>query len=95
MVVEQILRQLEFLSIAFEAFHYRSSGGKEVDLILEGHFGIIAIEIKMGTTVKSNAVKKLSEFLDEYNIDFGIIISNSDKCFLLKENIINIPANMI
>ena len=51
-MVEELLRGLNGRGIAFEASHYRTAAGGEVDLILEGDFGLIPIEIKYAQTVR-------------------------------------------
>lgn len=95
MVIEQILRQLEFSAIGFEAFHFRTSTGFEVDLILEGQFGRIAIEVKRGSMVKKQSVARLAQYVDEFKATCGIIIHNDRECRLLDNRIIGIPARMI
>jgi hypothetical protein len=46
MIIENLLRNFNNLGIAFEAYHYRTRGVAEIDLILEGDFGLLPIEIK-------------------------------------------------
>lgn len=41
MVVEEICRQLDQRGVSYDAFHYRAGGGAEVDLVLEGAFGLV------------------------------------------------------
>lgn len=95
MVIEQILRQLEFSAIAYEAFHFRTSTGFEVDLILEGQFGRVAIEVKRGSVVKKRSIALLAQFVDEFKATCGIIIYNDRECRILDDKIIGIPARMI
>lgn len=95
MVIEQILRQLEFSAIGFDAFHFRAATGFEVDLILEGTFGRIAVEVKRGSMVKKQSIVKLAQFIREFNASYGIIVHNGRDCHLLDDTIIGIPARMI
>jgi len=44
MVIENILRGLDAQGIAYNYYHYRTGGGAEIDLILEGEFGLLPIE---------------------------------------------------
>ena len=55
MVIEQILRGLDARGIPYTPYHYRTKGGSEIDLILEGRFGTIPIEIKYTSQVKGTA----------------------------------------
>jgi len=46
MVIEEILRSLNAFGINYRAYYFRTSAGAEVDLVLEGKFGLVPIEIK-------------------------------------------------
>ena len=46
MVIENIIRGLNAQGTVFDYYHYRSAAGAEVDLVLEGEFGLLPIEIK-------------------------------------------------
>ena len=95
MIIEQILRQLECSAMGFEAFHFRAATGLEVDLIIEGAFGRIVVEVKRAGVVKHRTIENLSRFIDEYKADYGIVVNNDRECRLLRGNIIAIPARMI
>lgn len=73
-VVEEWIRQLNALGASFDAYYYRTSGGAEVDLILEGFFGLIPIEIKRGQRVDARDLRSLKDFVDERNCPMGIVI---------------------
>ena len=45
LVIEEIIRDLNATGVGFDYYYYRTGGGAEVDLILEGEFGLIPIEI--------------------------------------------------
>lgn len=59
MVVEEILRQLAALGASVEYSHYRTSGGAEVDLVLRGDFGLVAVEVKHGSDVDARVLRPL------------------------------------
>jgi predicted AAA+ superfamily ATPase len=65
MVVEEILRQIEAQGVAHECSHYRTGAGAEVDLILEGDFGLVAFEIKHTSTVNPRGLRSLRDFVRE------------------------------
>src|SRR5690349_3627862 len=46
MVIEEVLRQLSPRGVSCDYSYYRTGAGAEVDLIIEGRFGLIAMEIK-------------------------------------------------
>lgn len=90
-VVEEILRQLNALGVPFDAYYYRTSGGAEVDLILEGFFGLIPIEIKRGQRVDLRDVRGLNDFVKERNCPFGIVVNNDTAPRYYTEKIIGVP----
>ena len=64
MVVEEILRQLSALGVAHDYAYYRTGAGAEVDLVLEGAFGRVAVEIKhtsSGGRTRSARVARLRD----------------------------------
>ena len=94
--IEELLKGIEAkLYTRWDYYYYRTRHGLEVDLILEGEFGILPIEIKYGLKVKKKQIASLSKFVKDNNIPFGIIINNSEKVELLAENIIQIPVSVI
>ena len=95
MVVEEICRQMEQQGIGFDAFHYRVSGGAEVDLVLEGAFGLIAVEIKLGQRVRLQSLKGLQNFMKDHGCRFGLVISNEENARMITEEIVGIPARCL
>jgi len=63
MVVEEILRQLSPLGVAYECSHYRTGAGAEVDLVVEGIFGRVAVEIKHASTIGGRDLRALRDFV--------------------------------
>jgi len=91
MVIEEVLRTLNAGGIGYSAYYYRTSAGAEVDLILEGKFGLIPIEIKHTQTILPRHTRAIKDFISEFGCDFGIIINNAEKVRLYEENLIGIP----
>lgn len=91
LVTEEFLRTLDSFGIHYRAYHYRSSGGGEVDLILEGKFGLIPIEIKFSQTVKTQQLKSIKNFIDEFNCPFGLVITNAERITYYDSKLIGIP----
>jgi len=95
MVIEEILRHLNANGIGFDYYHYRTSGGAEVDLVLEGDFGLLPIEIKYSQTVHWRSLKSMREFIDHHDCKYGIVVQNSDKPVMYDDKIIGIPFNCL
>lgn len=94
-VIEEIIRKLNVIGISFDYYYYRTAAGAEIDLIIEGDFGIIPIEIKYHNSYNSKHIKNLIEFIEFYKCPLGIVINNDEKPRLVKENIISIPFNFL
>jgi len=91
LVIEEIIRGLNATGAGFDYYYYRTSGGAEVDLILEGEFGLIPIEIKYSQTVPSKQLRALKDFIRDQNCLFGLIINNDERARLYDEQIAGIP----
>jgi len=92
-VIEEIIRGFQCTMKAGIDFNfYRTRDKSEIDLIVEGPFGIIPIEVKLGTKVKPKMLIPIKKFLAETDAEFGIMVNNSEKIEWLSENIIQIPA---
>lgn len=91
MVIEEIIRGLNCLGTGFDYYYYRTGGGAEVDLILEGDFGLIPVEIKYAQTVSSKQLRGLKDFVRERDCRFGVVINNDESPRLYDEKIIGIP----
>ena len=95
-ITEEIIKGLEAQMVTgWDYFFYRTRNGAEVDLILDGDFGILPIEIKYGIKIERNRLNSLRKFITNNNIPFGIVINNSDKVIMPEERIIQIPAGLI
>jgi uncharacterized protein len=95
MVIEEILRQLNSLGAGYEYSYYRTGGGAEVDLVLEGDFDRVAIEIKYASTVSGRDLRGLREFVSEHKARLGVVITNDCSTRLFEENLIGVPFNFL
>lgn len=94
-VVEEICRQLEQRGIDFDAYHFRVSGGAEVDLVLEGSFGLIPIEIKLGQRVRLQSLRGLRDFVKDHDCRFGLVLSNEDQPRLIDNKVVGVPVRFL
>lgn len=95
-VIEEILRGLTAtLETNWEAYYYRTRSGVEIDLILEGYFGVIPIEIKYGSYTPLKQLNHLTRFIADMKIPYGIVINQSSEARWLTQNIVQIPATWI
>lgn len=91
MIIENLIRGLNSIGCSFDYFHYRTSAGAEVDLILEGEFGLLPVEVKYKQTITLRELKGIRNFIKEYQCPYGIVISNNERLGLIDDKLINIP----
>ena len=92
MIVEQILGGLAAAGIASEYSHYRTANGAEVDLVLEGKFGLIPIEIKHGQVVRARELRAIHDFMDEHGCRLGVVVNNDEEPRLYSPRVMGVPA---
>jgi predicted AAA+ superfamily ATPase len=93
-VIEEIIRGFQAtMATQIEFSYYRTIDKSEIDLIVEGPFGILPIEIKLGSKVLQKSLRGLEGFMSDMNLGFGILVNNGRKIEQLTEKIIQIPIN--
>jgi predicted AAA+ superfamily ATPase len=91
MVAEEVLRQLSALGVAHDCAYYRTGAGAEVDLVLEGNFGRVAVEIKHTSTVSARDLRGLRDFVAENKARLGLVINNDTVARQYEEKLIGLP----
>ncbi|VAX36898.1 hypothetical protein MNBD_UNCLBAC01-1387 [hydrothermal vent metagenome] len=94
-IIESILKGFQNQLLSVTPFYYRTNNGAEIDLILEGDFGVLPIEIKSGTTTPRKRLIALEQFVIEHKLPLGIVINNAQEVVWLTKNIIQIPAGCL
>lgn len=95
-VTDEIIKGLNAQGIPnYQAHYYRTRNGAEIDLILEGFFGTVPIEIKYGTTVKLKHLISLRNFIKEHALSFGIVINQGERFEWITDEIVQIPAGWL
>lgn len=95
-VIEEILKGLEATFVTnWHPYYYRTRNGAEIDLVLEGPFGVLPIEIKYGSSVRVKQLKALSDFINEHALPFGIVFNQSTSIEWITPHIVQIPVGWI
>lgn len=95
-VFEEIIKGIQSTTLSnWHYYYFRTKNGAEIDMILEGPFGILPIEIKFGSTIKPNQLQSMKAFVYKNDLPLGIIINNSDEVLLLADRIVQLPATCI
>ncbi len=95
LVIEEILRTLNTAGIGYCAYYYRKSAGAEIDLVLEGKFGLIPFEIKHTQAVNTRHLRAVKDFVEEFHCAFAVVVNNDEKVRLYDENIYGMPFSML
>ena len=91
LVVEEILRGLEGRGLSADACFYRTRGGAEVDLVLDGEFGLIPVEIKYQRTIPARDLRSLHNFVTEHRCRLGVVVNNDEMPRRYSESVVGIP----
>ena len=95
-VIEEILKGMQATMIPkWDYYYYRTRNGAEIDLVLEGSFGLLPIEIKFGASTSLKQLISLSRFVKERDLPFGIVINNAEEVKLLSKTIVQVPIGCI
>jgi predicted AAA+ superfamily ATPase len=79
----------------WDYYYFRTKNGAEIDLILEGSFGVLPSEIKVGQKTTLRDLTFLQRFITKENLPFGVVVNNSQEVRMLSEKIIQIPAGCL
>ena len=95
-ITEEIIKGIQATNVTrWDYYFYRTKNGAEVDLVLEGSFGVLPIEIKFGQKTSARQLSALQRFVKENDLPLGIVINNSTEVQMLAENIVQIPAGCL
>lgn len=92
---EQLILALRNAGHTFEAFHFRTGGGSEVDLVLEGDYGVLPVEVKYAQTVDHSSLKALREFAKDRSCRIGIVLNNDDRVRVYGDGIVGVPVGAL
>lgn len=95
-VIEEIIKGLDASFVSnWNPYYYRTRAGAEIDLILEGPFGILPIEIKYSLNIKLRQLTALTHFIEENKLPFGLLINPCEMPYWLTDKIVQIPVGWI
>jgi predicted AAA+ superfamily ATPase len=95
-ISEEIIKGIQATEIVnWNYYYFRTRNGAEIDLILEGQFGTLPIEIKFGSMIRQRHLQTLKNFVYRNNLPLGIVINNGDDVQLVADRILQLPATYI
>ncbi len=95
-IIEELLRGIDATSATQTvAYYYRTRNGAEVDLIIEGSFGTLPIEIKHGTSLDKRKIANLTHFIKDQKLEFGILITQHPEIQWLTPEVLHLPMGCL
>lgn len=95
-VIEEIIRGFQAtLATQLDFTYYRTIDKSEIDLIVEGGFGVIPVEIKLASVVKAKSLRALEIFISDTHAKYGILINRGKRIERLSDKILQLPVNYI
>jgi len=95
-IFEEIIKGIQATeTVNWTYYYFRTRNGAELDMILEGPFGTLPIEIKFGSMIKQGQIQTLKNFVYNNNLPLGIVINNSDDVLLVADRILQLPATYV
>jgi len=95
-VVEEIIRGLEAgKARRLQYSHFRTKAGGEIDLIVEGSFGCLPIEVKYGSHTPRAELRAMQNFLQIHQLPLGVVVNQSPRPSRVTENIVQVPASCL
>jgi len=95
-ISEELIKGIQATDIVNWNYNYfRTRNGAEIDLILEGPFGTLPIEIKFGSMIQKRHLQTLKNFVYKNDLPLGIVINNGDDIQLVTDRILQLPATCI
>jgi uncharacterized protein len=93
---EEIIRGLQAtMATQLEFSYYRTIDKSEVDLVIEGNFGTVPVEIKLNSSVKKSDLRGLENFLTDTCSPYGVVINRGKRVEMLVDNIVQVPVNFL
>lgn len=95
-VIEEIIKGIQATKVTrWDYFYYRTKNGAEIDLILDGSFGILPIEIKFGHQTTLKQLTSLQQFVKRHDLPFGLVVNNSNEVRMLSDKVVQVPAGCL
>lgn len=97
-IVVEIEKLMGWSSLRLQSYHYRTTSGIEVDLVLENRAGeLVGIEIKSGETIQSDDFKGLRYLKEEMGSSFirGIVLYPGNDIIPFGENLYALPISSL
>lgn len=95
-ITEEIIKGIQATrATRWDYYYFRTKNGAEVDLVLDGSFGTLPVEVKFGRQTTAKQLTALRQFVELHDLPIGIIVNNSSAIRMLADKIIQVPAGCL
>lgn len=95
-IFEEIVKGIQATeAVNWDYYYFRTKNGAEIDLVLEGPFGCLPIEIKFGSSIRPRSLQALKNFVYTNDLPLGLVINNSEAVERIADRIVQIPATCL
>ena len=78
-VVEELIRGVQAVAARnLNHYHFRTKAGGEIDLILEGSFGLLPVEIKYQSNTTKKQLTSMINFIELHQLPYGLVVNNCE-----------------
>ncbi len=81
LVLQELIAQNSYKKLGYEIFFWRTRDHLEVDFVLYGERGLIAIEVKASSRIRNDDVRGLLEFTNDYAIAKTYLLYGGSKAY--------------
>jgi len=95
-VIEEIIRGFgATMADGLDFTYYRTIDKSEVDLVVEGFFGILPVEIKLHSAIKRQELRSLDNLVNDMEAERGILVNRGSRIEQLTDKILQIPVHFL
>lgn len=91
LVWQELVAQNHYLGYGYDFYFWRTPDGNEVDIVLYGERGLVAIEVKRSNRLNNKMFKGLAKFRDEYPMARTFLVYGGDRS-MWESNIRVVPV---
>jgi hypothetical protein len=95
-VVEELIRGIQAVNVRnLQCYHFRTKAGGEIDLVLEGAFGLLPVEVKYQANTSKKQLTSMMNFIELHQVPYGLVINNCESPSLITDKILQIPVGCL
>lgn len=85
LVAQHLRAWCDYTTEKHTLYFWRTSAGNEVDFIVYGPMGLFAIEVKHGKQIRSNDVRGLKTFLEDYPVAKTLLVYQGEEKIMVND----------